>query len=157
MSWATRSVALVIAVAAALGACNGNSDDEANRPALEQARADLLGAIGVLPLTGKAAPDLGVVKSKDAPEYVVATGRLPLPPHAAAAHLSEAVQRVGFTPVEPREPAPPRAVAAVRESLVARIAVYEQLGSVRAEPGEALIQLQLGKQDPRLVWTQVGK
>jgi hypothetical protein len=106
------------------------------------------------PLANEDQVDLGSIKSKTAPRYLTATGRLPGSTEEVASTISEAVQRAGFTNVEPNQPRP-GAVAGVRDDLVAEISVYDQIGVLPSEPGLTYVQLQLGERDPALAWTQV--
>lgn len=98
--------------------------------------------------------DLGSVKTKTAPRHLTATGRLPGSVEEVTNSISEAVQRAGFTNVEPYQPRP-GALAAVRDEVVTTFSVYDQIGVLAVEPGMTSVQLRLGERDPGLAWTQV--
>ena len=100
-------------------------------------------------------PELGSIKSKDAPTYVTATGRMTGNSDDLVTVLSDDLRRAGFTPVPPAQPRP-GVVSGIRDDLVTEIAVYEQLGSLPEEAGAAYVQLQLGRRDRALAWTQVS-
>lgn len=132
----------------------GCSDGGNESASLEQPRRELIEALGLLPVAGQNSPTLGSAKHKTAPRYLTATGRLSGTTEEALEAVRVRVVGAGFSPAPPLE-AQPNIVAAVREDLVAQIAVYDRLGSLPEEQGMTFVQLQLGRQDPALVWTQV--
>jgi hypothetical protein len=129
-------------------------DDGEDIAALERARADLIDAIGLAALPSQGSPDLGSIKSKSAPTYLTATGRVPGKATEVAASIAGALSGAGFRPVAAAQ-ARPNVVAGLRDDMVAEIAVYEELGSLRDDPASAYVQLQLGRRDSALAWTQV--
>ncbi len=152
MGWATRRAVIVFTLAVVALACGDTSDERG--AFLEGARRDLLDAVDLQPLANEDQVDLGSIKSKTAPRYLTATGRLPGSVEEVTNSISEAVQRSDFTNVEPYQPRP-GTVAAVRDEVVATFSVYEQIGVLPVEPGMTYVQLQLGERDPALAWTQV--
>ncbi|CAN5225493.1 hypothetical protein BH24ACT1_BH24ACT1_05360 [soil metagenome] len=75
MGWATRKAVVVLTLAVVAMACS-DTDDE-GVATLADARRDLLEALGVQALANEDQVDLGSIKSKTAPRYLTATGRLP--------------------------------------------------------------------------------
>lgn len=145
----------MLALAVTTLACGEAGDEGAAAAALEQARQDLLDAADMQPLANSDEIKVGSVKSKTAPRYLTATGRLPGSVEEVTESLAADIERAGFTNVEPYQPRPD-SVAAVRDNLVATISVYEQIGVLPVEPGMSYVQLRLGERHPDLVWTQVG-
>ena len=144
----------MLSLAVATLACGDAGDEGAAVAALEQARQDLLDAVDMQPLANSDEIKVGSVKSKTAPRYLTATGRLPGSVEDVTESLAVGVERAGFTKVEPNQPRP-GTVAGVRDDLVAEISVYEQIGVLPVEPGMTYVQLQVGERDPALAWTQV--
>lgn len=132
---------------------DGGGDDVAR---LERVRSELVAAIGLEPLPGESTPGAGSIKSKAAPLYVTATGRVPGTAEVAVDALPAAMSRAGFVSVAPAQPRR-GVVAGVRDDLVVEISVYEELGSLHDEPGTAYVQLQLGPRDSALAWTLVQR
>ncbi len=153
MGWAARKAVVVLTLAVVALACS-DTDDE-GVATLEDARQDLLGALDVQPLANEGQVDLSSIKSKTAPRYLTATGRLPGSDEEVIDFIADAVKSAGFTNVEPNQPRP-GTVAAVRIPLVVEISVYNQIGVLPVEPGMTYVQLQVGSRNPALAWTQVG-
>lgn len=147
MGWA-RSFVLVT-IAAGLLACGDGRDDRA--PALLALGEELLRNAAVQPVPGAAGADPSVVRVKNAPTYVVATGLLPLPRDEARRAVEDAVRRAGF---DPRTPVADTVVS-TRDDVVAELSLYGRLGELEAPPGSTLVQLRLAHRDTRLEWTQV--
>jgi hypothetical protein len=155
MIWAVKSL-IVLASILVVGmsglACGGNGQDLAP---LEQARADVVEALGMEPLPSQEGPDLGSIKSKAAPVYLTATGRVAGSRDDVASSMPAKLSAARFTAVTPAQPRP-HVVAGVRGELVAEIAVYDELGSLPDEPSAVYVQMQIGPRDPALAWTQVA-
>lgn len=155
MSWGARgSLWLALVLVTSAHACVKNGGEDVR--GLEAARSELIAAIELEPLLGQSSPDLSSIKSKSAPRYLTATGRVQGSADDVVAALPGDLSKAGFRPVPPAQPRP-RVVAAVHDDLVAEISVYEELGSLRDEPGMAYVQLQVGPEDPALAWTLVQR